>query len=214
MMKNEKIKDFIEDLGSKSPAPGGGAAAGLVGAVGVALTSMVYSLTIGKKSYEVLDEEHKELMNKNFENAKKIYDEMMDFMNKDEEAFTSLMDCYKLPKENEEEKKIRSEKIKEYTIGAMMVPLELSRKAVDFFENIKFSIKYGNKNLISDGVVSAIMINSCIEASLVNVEVNLAFLKEEEVINDVKKEIITIKEKSRSIFLVGIFLVFLEENIA
>ncbi len=49
-MKNEKIKDFIEDLGSNSSAPGGGAAAGIVGAVGVALTSMVYSLTVGKKS--------------------------------------------------------------------------------------------------------------------------------------------------------------------
>lgn len=195
-MKNEKIKDFIEDLGSNSPAPGGGAAAGLVGAVGGALTSMVYSLTVGKKSYEVLNEEHKELMNKNSEEAKKTYNEMMDFMNRDEEAFTSLMDCYKLPKENEEEKKVRSEKIKECTIGAMMVPLELSRKAVKFFENIKFAIKYGNKNLLSDGVISAIMINSCIEASLVNVEVNLAFLKDEELINSIKQEIINIKKES------------------
>lgn len=195
-MKNEKIKDFIEDLGSKSPAPGGGAAAGLVGAVGVALTSMVYSLTIGKKSYEILDEEHKELMNKNFEEAKKTYNEMMDFMNRDEEAFTSLMDCYKLPKENEEEKKVRSEKIKECTIIAMMVPLELSRKAVKFFENIKFAVKYGNKNLLSDGVISAIMINSCIEASLVNVEVNLAFLKDEELTRKVKEEISNIRRES------------------
>ncbi len=49
-MKNEKIKDFIEDLGSSSSAPGGGGGkAGIVGAVGVALTSMVYSLTVGKK---------------------------------------------------------------------------------------------------------------------------------------------------------------------
>lgn len=195
-MKNEKIKDFIEDLGSNSPAPGGGAAAGLVGAVGCALTSMVYSLTVGKKSYEVLNEEHKELMNKNFEEAKKTYDEMMDFMNRDEEAFTSLMDSYKLPKENEEENKVRSEKIKECTIGAMMVPLELSRKAVKFFENIKFAIKYGNKNLLSDGVISAIMINSCIEASLVNVEVNLAFLKDEELAKKVKEEISNIRRES------------------
>ena len=82
-MKNEKIKDFIEDLGSSSSAPGGGAAAGIVGAVGVALTSMVYSLTVGKKAYEALSEENKKKLDENLENAKKSYNEMLDFMNKD-----------------------------------------------------------------------------------------------------------------------------------
>lgn len=195
-MKNEKIKDFIEDLGSKSPSPGGGAASGLVGAVGVALTSMVYSLTVGKKSYEVLDEEHKKVMDKNLEEAKKSYAEMLVFMKRDEEAFTSLINCYKLPKESDEEKKVRSEKIKECTIGAMMVPLELSRKALEFFENIKFAVKYGNKNLLSDAVVSAIMISACIDCSIVNVEVNLTLLKDEELAKKVREELYNIRRES------------------
>ncbi|MGG5462490.1 cyclodeaminase/cyclohydrolase family protein [Clostridium sp. B9] len=195
-MKNQIIKDFVKDLGSNSSAPGGGAAAGLVGAVGVALTSMVYSLTVGKKAYEILSDENKALLDKNLEEAQKTYDEMLDFMNKDEEAFTALMDCYKLPKDSDEEKNIRSEKITECTVGAMMVPLELSRKSLRFFENIKFAVEYGNKNLLSDAVVSAIMISACIDSSIVNVEVNLAFLKDEELIKNVNEEIFEIRKES------------------
>lgn len=195
-MKNETIKDFIEDLGSSSSAPGGGAAAGIVGAVGVALNSMVYSLTVGKKAYESLSDENKNILDKNFEEAKKGYDEMLDFMNRDEVAFSALMDCYKLPKDTEEEKKLRSKKIDECTLGAMMVPLELSRRALKFFDNVKFAAKYGNKNLVSDAVVSAIMLSACIDSSIVNVEINLAFLKDEEFVKKVKEEILHIRHES------------------
>lgn len=198
-MKNQKIKDFIEDLGSSSSAPGGGAAAGIVGAVGVALTSMVYSLTVGKKAYEALSEENKKKLDENLESAKKAYNEMLDFMNKDEEAFTALMDCYKLPKETCEEKNLRSEKINECTLGAMMVPLELSRKALKFFENVKFAAEYGNKNLISDAVVSAITLSACIDSSIVNVEINLGFLKDKNLVESVKEEILHIRNESNKL---------------
>ena len=84
-MKNEKIKDFIEDLGSSSSAPGGGAAAGIVGAVGVALTSMVYSLTVGKKAYEALSEENKKKLDEIVERSLRgaaLWDEVKDRLNK------------------------------------------------------------------------------------------------------------------------------------
>lgn len=195
-MKNEKIKDFIEDLGSNSSAPGGGAAAGIVGAVGVALTSMVYSLTVGKKAYESLSDENKKKLDENLEISKKEYNEMLDFMNKDEEAFNALMDCYKLPKETEEDKRIRNEKIDKCTLGAMIVPLELSRKALKFFENVKFAAEYGNKNLLSDAVVSAIMLSACIDSSIVNVEINISFLNDEEFVKNIKEEILNIRHES------------------
>ena len=160
---------------------------------------MVYSLTVGKKAYEALSEENKKKLDENLENAKKSYNEMLDFMNKDEEAFTALMDCYKLPKETCEEKSLRSEKIDECTLGAMMVPLELSRKALKFFDNVKFASKYGNKNLISDAVVSAIMLSACIDSSIVNVEINLGFLKDKNLVNSVKEEILHIRNESNKL---------------
>lgn len=195
-MKDKKIKDFINDLGSELSAPGGGAAAGIVGAVGVALTSMVYSLTVGKKSYEILSKENKDKLDENLLIAKRTYDEMLDFMSKDEDAFTTLMECYKLPKETIEEQNLRSKKIEECTIGAMIVPLELSRKALRFFENVSFAFKYGNKNLISDSVVSAIMLSACIDSSIVNVEINLNFLKDKKLVEEVKEEISYIRNES------------------
>ena len=198
-MKDISIKDFIEDLGSSSSAPGGGAVAALAGAMGSSLTSMVYSLTVGKKAYENLSEENKRRVDINLKEAKKNYNEMLDFMKKDEEAFTALMDCYKLPKDTLEEETIRKEKIEKCTLGAMMVPLELSKKALKFFENVKFAMRYGNKNLISDAVIGAIMLSACIDSSIVNVEINLRFLKDKSLISEVKKEVSFIRDESNKL---------------
>ncbi|MGL5245342.1 MAG: cyclodeaminase/cyclohydrolase family protein, partial [Sarcina sp.] len=169
-MKDMKIYEFIEDLGSKSPAPGGGGASALSGALGVALTSMVYNLTIGKKSYEQLSEELKSKLNFNLERCKELKDTMLMFMDKDKEAFLALMDSYKLPKETDEEKKIRKSNIEMCTIKAMDIPFQLAKIAIEFYDNIKFAAKYGNKNLISDSAVAAIMLSACIESSIVNTE--------------------------------------------
>ena len=80
-----------------------------------------------------------------------------------------------------------------------MVPLELSRKALKFFDNVKFAAKYGNKNLISDAVVSAIMLSACIDSSIVNVEINLGFLKDKNLVKSVKEEILHIRNESNKL---------------
>ena len=188
-----KIIDFIEDLASSSPAPGGGAASAVSGALGVALTSMVYNLTVGKKVYEQLEENTRKELDENLLQCKELYFEILKYIDRDKEAFTALMDSYKLPKETIEEKNIRKAKIKTYTIEAMNVPFQLANLALKFYSNIEFAARYGNQNLISDAAVSAIMLNACIESAIVNVEVNLACLDDEVKVNDVRGEIEHIK---------------------
>ena len=90
------------------------------------------------------------------------------------------MDCYKLPKETEEDRDIRGKKILDNTILSMNVPLELAEKAIKFYDNIEFAIKYGNKNLISDGIVAAILLHGSIESAIVNVKVNYFSIKNKE----------------------------------
>lgn len=188
-----RIIDFIEDLASSSPAPGGGAASAVSGALGVALTSMVYNLTVGKKSYEKLEEGLKKELDENLEQSKELYFEMLKYIDKDKAAFTALMDSYKLPKETVEDKNIRKATIKACTIEAMNVPFNLANLALKFYSNIEFAARYGNQNLISDAAVSAIMLNACIESAIVNVEVNLAYLEDEIKVKDVRNEIEHIK---------------------
>ena len=107
-------------------------------------------------------------------------------MEKDREDFLGLMSCYKLPKSNDEEVKIRNEKIKENTIKAMNTPLNLAEECIKFYENIDFAIKYGNKNLISDAGVATILLHSAIESAVINVKVNLNFLMEEDFVNEIE----------------------------
>ena len=178
--KDYKIDEFLSDLASDLPSPGGGSVAALVSALAASLNSMVYSFTIDKKSFERLDDENRQKMIKLSDESKKLIEESLNYMDKDREAFTNLMDCFKLPKETEEDKRVRSEKIFENTKLSMNVPLELAEKAIKFYDNIEFAIKYGNKNLTSDGVVSAILLHSSIEAAVVNVKVNYYSIKNKE----------------------------------
>ncbi len=188
LFKDYKIEDFLNELSSDAPSPGGGSTAALVLALSAGLNSMVYSLTIGKKVYEELKDEEKEKMLILQEEAKKLIIEAQEFMEKDREDFLGLMNSYKLPKNNDEEIKLRKDKIKDFTIKAMKTPLQLAEKCIKFYDNIEFAIRYGNKNLISDAGVALSLLHSAIESAIINVKVNLSFLKEEEFVFNIEEK--------------------------
>ena len=129
---DESIKQFVDELSSDLSAPGGGSAAGLVGALAGALNSMVYSLTVGKKSYLSLNNKEKEVIDKFQKESKEFTSRCLELMDEDRENFLKLMDCYKLPKDTEEDKKIRTAAIKENTIKSMEAPLLLARESLGF----------------------------------------------------------------------------------
>lgn len=179
LFKDYSLEKFTKELSSKEPSPGGGSTAALVGALAVSLNTMVYSLTIGKKAFESLEEKHKEDMLKFNEQALNLIDVLMNFMEKDREDFLELMDSYKLPKETNEEIMNRKKAIKENTIKAMETPLNLARECIKFYQNISFAVKYGNKNLTSDAGVAAVLLDAAIESAIINVKVNLNLLRKD-----------------------------------
>lgn len=188
LFKDYKIENFLEELSSEVPSPGGGSTAALVFALSASLNSMVYSLTVGKKAYEALKDEEKEKMLILHKEAKKLVIAAEEFMEKDRKDFLSLMESYKLPKSNEKEIEFRKEKIKEFTIKAMNTPMELAEECIKFYENIEFAIRYGNKNLVSDAGVAATLLHSAIESAIINVKVNLNFLREEEFCAEIEEK--------------------------
>lgn len=193
---DESIKQFLEELGSDLSAPGGGSVAGLIAALSAALNSMVYSLTVGKKSYMALEDDEKEIINKFQKESLEFTARSLELMEEDRENFLKLMDCYKLPKDSEEEKKVRTLAIKENTIKSMQAPLVLARESLEFYENLKVMAKYGNKMLLSDLAISAILLHSAIESSIVNVKVNLNSLRSEEFFEKIDHELRGIMKKS------------------
>lgn len=194
--KEYKIKEFINDLSSDLPSPGGGSVAGLVAALSGSLNSMVYSLTVNKKAFEALDSETKKLVLDFKEASYKFTNKVLRLMEEDREHFNKLMDCYKLPKDSDEDKKKRSAAIIQGTIKAMKAPLDLGEECYKFYDNIDIAIKYGNKMLISDGGCAAILLHAAIESSIVNVKVNLNSLRDKQFAKGIEDRIKYLEENS------------------
>jgi Methenyl tetrahydrofolate cyclohydrolase len=193
---DETIKQFLGELESDLPAPGGGSVAGLIAALSGALNSMVYSLTVDKKAYMSLQEDEKESIIKFQKESKEFTVRNLELMEEDRENFLKLMDSYKLPKDTEEEKEKRKLAIKENTIKSMEAPLILARESLEFYKNLNVMAKYGNKMLLSDLAISAILLHCAIESSIINVKVNLNGLRNEEFFEKLDSELDSIIEKS------------------
>ena len=154
---NMKVNEFMDELSSDSPAPGGGSVAGVCAAMSGALSSMVANLTANKKGYE-----------ENWDKAMVIAEEGQDIklralqvIDKDTDAFNKMMAAAKLPKKTDADKAAREAAMEEATKNAILIPLEtmeLSLEAVELSERIA---KIGNKNALSDAGVAAITANCC-----------------------------------------------------
>ncbi len=193
---DDTIKKFVGDLESDMPAPGGGSVAGLIAALSGALNSMVYSLTVGKKSYAGLDKSTQDMIRKFQEESLEFSKRSLELMDEDRENFLKLMDSYKMPKESEEDKASRKKAIRDNTIKAMEAPLILARECIKFYDNLNVMAQYGNKMLLSDLGISAILLHSAIESSIINVKVNLNGLRSEEFFEELDKELIKMLEIS------------------
>lgn len=187
--KELKLKEFLSDLSSDKPSPGGGSVAALLAAISGSLNSMVYSLTVNKKAFEKLSSDDKKKVLDYNEASKKFINKSMTFMEKDREEFTKLMECYKMPKETEEEQKIRDKEIKQKTLKAMEVPLNLAKEAYEFYDNIDIALKYGNKMLASDAACAASLLHAAIETAIINVKVNLNNFKNESFFKEIQLDI-------------------------
>lgn len=163
------IKDFLEDLSSKKPTPGGGGAAALCGSMATALTSMVCNLTIGKKKYADVEEQMQEILVK----TNTLREKFNHLIDDDADAFRKLLSAFKQPKESEEDNKIRSEKIQTATKRAALVPLEVIRHCVEVLPLTSSAAQKGNINAVSDAGVSALLIGAAAQSAALNVNINL-----------------------------------------
>lgn len=194
MLDTKTVRGFIDELASNSPAPGGGSVAALCGSLGSALGSMVFNLTVGKKAYLSLGDQERASVDKGLVDANELKDRFLQLMNEDTLAFNKLMEAFKMPKETEEDKAIRSEKIQIAYKGATEIPLEVARRSYDIYEIIEIAVDHGNKNAISDAGVAALLTQAAIEGAIMNVKINLGSIKDEEFTSAIREEIKIISE--------------------
>jgi formiminotetrahydrofolate cyclodeaminase len=172
MLTSKSLNQFLDELASSSPAPGGGSVAALSAALGAALTSMVCRLTIGKKKYAHVEQEMKSVL-KRSEELRSSFSRLVE---EDTEAFNSVMEALAMPKETDRQKAARTAATEEATKKATLVPLkvmELSREAFSLGETVA---EKGNTNSISDAGVSVLMLRAACEGAALNVRINLETL--------------------------------------
>jgi formiminotetrahydrofolate cyclodeaminase len=168
-----EVKKFIEEVDSKSPAPGGGSVSALAGSLGVALSRMVGHLTLGKKKFLALDEKTQREFNETLSLLESKKHELLTLIDLDTEAFNLIMEAYKLPKNNDEDILNRNQKIEEATKIAIDIPFKVATCANHALELIWIIIEHGNKTAISDLGVSVLNLSSAIEGAIMNVLINL-----------------------------------------
>jgi len=178
MLREMKITEFIDELASDSPAPGGGSVAALCGALSCGLSSMVCRLTLGKKGYENVQDDIDGLLVK-LEQKRVTLTKLIDV---DTEAFNRVMASYKLPKETDEEKAARSKEIQDSMKGAADVPFQVMCAVDSIMGTILQVAEKGNKNSITDAGVSALLAGAAIRGAAYNVQINLPYIKDQEFI--------------------------------
>jgi len=162
MYRDNSLKNYLDDLAAKLPAPGGGSAAALSAALGASLISMVVNFTLGKPKYAQYEKELKEILEK----SEKLREEFLNLVDLDVVAYKS--------------KNLRD---------ALDAPFMVCRLC---FEGIKLClplIKKGNVNLISDVGVAAVLLESAVASANFNIEINLKSLGDEKIAKSIRKEL-------------------------
>jgi methenyltetrahydrofolate cyclohydrolase len=189
------IEGFLDALASDAATPGGGAVAGLCGATGAALISMVCRLTVGREGYE----EAEETMRRYLEEADAARGVFLGLADRDAQAFDAVMSAFKMPKEDDRQKAERSAAIQRAYEGAARVPLEIAQRAVDVMDSAKAATELGNVNAASDGLVAAHALYTAAYSALANVEINVAALKDEAVARELRGETEALKTRAESL---------------
>ena len=175
-----KTAEFVDLLASDAPAPGGGSAAALEGALGAALTAMVCGLTVGKKKYAEFQELAEEAQKK----ATGLKARFVDVMDRDTEAFNVVSAAFGMPKATDEEKAARSAAIQKGLEGCTKTPFEMMELAAETLELTASILGKSNDSAASDLGVSALSLRSAIQGAWLNVLINIGSLKNKELAED------------------------------
>ena len=184
MNHSKTFQEYFSELSSESPAPGGGNAAAIAGALGASLAAMVCNLTIGKKKYSDVENEMTDLKQKFLEYQKKFIELSL----KDNDAFNKVMNTMKLQNDTEEHRELRLQNIEKATYGAIEIPAEVMKSCADILPLIKIIIEKGNKNSLSDAGVAASLLASSARSAYLNILINCASLKNQTIAVEIRKQ--------------------------
>ena len=174
-LADQTVTSFVDLMASDAPAPGGGSAAALEGALGTALTAMVCALTQGKKKYA----EYAELSAEVGEKAQILKAQYVDVIDRDTEAFNAVSAVFAMPKDTDEEKAARSAAMQEALKGCTKTPFEMMELAAKALELTDSVVGRSNLSAASDLGCAALSLKAAIQGAWLNVLINIGGLKDQ-----------------------------------
>lgn len=189
------VSSFANLLGSDAPAPGGGSTAALEGALGAALSAMVSALTLGRKKYA----DYQELAESANAAASALKEQFLVAMDHDTDVFNKFGDAMALPKNTDEEKAIRSQKMQEALVECTESPYHMMELCVKALELCETLVGKTNANAMSDLGVSALSLGAAIRGAWLNVLINVGGIKDEAMANHYRADGKALLEKGMAL---------------
>lgn len=190
MLVELTVKDFLEKTAGNEPVPGGGSISALNAAIAAALAQMVANLTIGKKKYE----DYEPLMQEIAFEANELLSDFISDIDADSNAYNTVFEAFKLPKETEEEKTVRNEAIQKATKTAAEVPLNVASKTLKMMDLIELVAQKGNQNAVTDACVAMMCARTAVLGAALNVRINLLGIKDQEYVSKIAQEVSTLEK--------------------
>lgn len=169
-MIDRSCEGFAAVLAAKEPVPGGGGAAAYVGALGVALCSMVGNYTSGKKTYAAVEDDVQRML----ADAQDVRERLLQLVEDDAAAFYPLSQAYAIPRDDP----ARADTLEAATKQACAAPVEMMRQICRAIELLEEMGEKGSKMLQSDVGCGALLCRAALEASSINVFVNTKTLRD------------------------------------
>ncbi len=186
------LQEFSEETASESPAPGGGSISAYMGAMGVALGTMVANLSSHKRGWDKRWEEFSNWAVK----GKEYHDQLIKLVDEDTNAFNAIMNAFGLPKNTDSEKAARTKAINEATRYAIEVPFKVMKLCYESMQVMKAMAEIGNPNSVSDAGVGALAARSGVMGAFLNVKINTSGYSDKVFVEKILKEGKDIEDKT------------------
>ena len=195
MYLEKPLREFITDTSSRTPTPGGGSVAALVGALGSSLLSMVGNFTLDKEKFKSVEGEVQKILKE----LNLFTSKLCSLIEDDISAYQNFSRVSSLPRKTPEEKKMREKLLQEALKKAAQVPLETCELSFSLLNIASRLLEIGNPCLISDVGVGAILAQACLESAALNVEINLSYIKDQGFVKGKRESLVSLLKKGNKL---------------
>ena len=192
MYRDGSIADYIADASSNKPAPGGGSISAMVSVLGTTMGSMAGNFTVGRKKFAKVEPEVKRILDA----LELLRAELLALVDEDVKAYGVVSRAYGMPRQSDDEKAERAGAIQKALVVAMDVPLRIMEACGKVLRLLTGLVDIANPNLVSDVGVSAIVTEAGLRAAKLNVEINLAGLKDANLVAETAERIETLSQET------------------